>query len=63
MILNIQLLMDIWVSIFFWFCYLSKAAVNLPVQTLYGYIKVLFQGELLKVYSRAKVQMPNRGSR
>ena len=48
---------------FFWFCYLSKAAVNLPVQTLYGYIKVLFQGKLLKVYSRAKVQMPNRGSR
>lgn len=39
----------------FWFCYVSKAAAWLTCQTLYGYIKILFQGDLLNVYSRAKV--------
>ena len=37
------------------FCYSSKAAINLPVQTLCGYIRALLQGEILKVYSGAKV--------
>lgn len=57
MFLHVHLLRDIWVVSLFsvLFFYPSKAAINLPVQPLCGYIRALLQGEILKIYSRAKV--------